>query len=117
MKNAEDVAVVQKVYDLIKEMGQTVGKFPRDHKFLLGDRIMNAMLDLLGLYIDATYAPRPSKVFILDKANTSLEKLRFLVRLSYDFQCIPLKRLETLSGKIHEIGKMTGGWRKQAGNG
>jgi len=36
-------------------LGPTVGKFPRSHKFTLGDRIESVALGVLEALIDATY--------------------------------------------------------------
>jgi hypothetical protein len=35
----QELPVVQKAYDLAKEVLPRVSKFPRDYKFTLGDRI------------------------------------------------------------------------------
>jgi len=40
-------------------------KFPRNQKFLLGDRIENHILDLLELFIKAFYSPKNHKVNLL----------------------------------------------------
>lgn len=49
------IKAVPKLYDVIKWLLPHVEKFPRSHKFTLGDRIANTALDTLELLIEATY--------------------------------------------------------------
>jgi hypothetical protein len=87
-----------------------LAKFPRDQRFLLGDRIENMLLDILEDLIDATYTKE--KVNILKRTNLRLEKLRFLIRLSSDMRFINLGSYEFSSRGIDEVGRMVGGWIK-----
>ena len=68
------IKAVPKLYDVIKWLLPRVEKFPRSHKFTLGDRIANAALDTLELLIEATYTRQRRN--ILRRANIQLEKLR-----------------------------------------
>ena len=47
-----ELTAITKTYDLVREMTQRVGKFPRDHRFLLGDRILTNAYDVLGLLVN-----------------------------------------------------------------
>lgn len=102
--------VVSKTYDLTLWMLPKLAKFPRDQRFLLGDRIENMLLDILEDLIDATYTKE--KVNILKRTNLRLEKLRFLVRLSSDMRFINLTSYEFAGRGIDEVGRMVGGWIK-----
>jgi len=57
----------------------TVDKFPWRQKFVLGDRIESAALDVLDALIAVTYTREHGR--ILADANLGLERLRFLFRL------------------------------------
>jgi hypothetical protein len=48
--------VITKHYDLLLWLMQQVPKFPRSHKFVLGDRIQNHVLDELECLIEAAYS-------------------------------------------------------------
>ena len=105
------IQAVPKLYDVIKWLFPQVEKFPRSHKFTLGDRIINLTLDVLELLIEATYTRR--RLELLRRANIQLEKLRYLIRLSHDFSLFSTKQYEYISGEINEVGKRIGGWIKQ----
>ena len=52
---AEVMTVIPKTYDLLVSLLPTLATFPRDPKFLLGDRLQTGLMDLLGLLIEASY--------------------------------------------------------------
>jgi hypothetical protein len=88
----------------------TVEKFPRAQKFLLGDRIQAAALDVLEALIEATYTR--DRRGHLARANLGLEKLRVLCRLATDLRHLDPRRYEHAARAIDEIGRLVGGWRK-----
>ena len=107
---AEELVVITKTYDLVRELTQRVGKFPRDHKFLLGDRVLNNAYDVLDLLIEAKYSR--NKVPLLDRVNVRLEQMRFQVRLAHDEKLISTHQYEVASRLVNEVGRLVGGWRR-----
>jgi four helix bundle protein len=89
----------------------TVEKFPRGQKFLLGDRIQAAALDILEALIEATYS-RERRNNHLARANLGVEKLRFLFRLATTLKYLDVRRFTHAARQLDEIGRMIGGWRK-----
>lgn len=89
-----------------------IGKFPRDQKFLLGDRIQAIGLDALERLIAATYTR--DRRALLDAANLDIEKLRHLFRIAFDLRVMDARRHEHAQRQLQEIGRMVGGWRRQA---
>jgi len=110
MKKNEELMVITKTYDLVLWSCNHTSKFPRNHRFVLGDRIERTLYDLLETLIQAKYS-RDRKPF-LDDANLKLEVLRFQVRLAKDLQCLRANSYQFASKQINEIGKLVGGWLK-----
>jgi four helix bundle protein len=106
----EVMQVVPKTYDLILWLIPRLKHFPRDQRFLLGDRIQSAALDVLCLLIEANYTR--SRTGLLRSANLELEKLRYLVRLSSDLHYLNRRRYQHAAERIDEIGRLIGGWTK-----
>jgi hypothetical protein len=98
-------------YDLLKWAIPTLKKFPRDQRFLLGDRIENHTLDILELLICANYSR--DKLGYLQEANRKIELLRFLWRLSLDLGYLSTRRYEFVSKMLNDIGSLIGGWLRQ----
>ncbi|MBI5590824.1 MAG: diversity-generating retroelement protein Avd [Deltaproteobacteria bacterium] len=106
----KEVDAVTRLYDFILWMIPKLEKFPRNQKFLLGDRMENLMLDILELLIEATYSR--NKQPALFAANMKLEKLRYLIRLAKDLKLISVKGYEFSANAMDGIGRSVGGWLK-----
>lgn len=106
-----NLPIIQKTYDLIKWYVPILNRLPRDHKFMLGDRIIAGLYDLLEGLIRARYAKE--KLMQLSELNTQLDILRYQTRLLLDFQLLCDRRYAYASQHINAIGVDLGGWIKQ----
>lgn len=52
----DNLPIIQKTYDLIKWYVPILNKLPRNHKLLLGDRIITGLYEFLESLILARYA-------------------------------------------------------------
>ena len=107
---SDELIAITKAYDLAREVTHRVLKYPRSHRFVLGDRTLAAAHDVLELLITAKYTRE--KVEHLDGANLVLERMRFQVRLAHDERILATRQYETLARLIDEVGRLVGGWRK-----
>lgn len=107
----QEIKILPKLYDLILWYSHKFPRYPKTHKYSLGERITVNFFNILENIIEAQYSSK-KKSYFLRNANICLEKLRFLFRLSKDLQCITLKEYEYASREVNEIGKMVGGWEK-----
>jgi hypothetical protein len=107
----QDLSIIQKTYDLIKWYVPILNRLPRDHKFMLGDRIISGLYDLLEGLILARFADR--KLARLHALNGRLDVLRHQTRLLLDFDLIASKRYQYAGEMINQIGIESGGWIKQ----
>jgi len=114
-KAPEELVVITKTYDFIVWSCRHTSKFPRNHRFVLGERIERNLYDLLALLIRAKYTRerRP----LLEQANLVLEILRFQVRLAKDLQCLKTDSYGFAGKSIDEIGRLVGGWLKSSTGG
>jgi hypothetical protein len=101
---------VEAHYQLLNWLMQTVERFPKSQKFLLGDRIQRTALDVLEALIEATYT-RDRRTH-LARANLGLEKLRFFFRLAFEQKHLDVRRYEHAARTIDEVGRLIGGWAK-----
>jgi hypothetical protein len=107
----DELPVIQKTYDLIKWYVPLLNRLPRDHKYLLGDRIIVGLYDLLEGLIRARYAP--AKLAQLEALNSHLDILRHQTRLLLDFNLLATHRYEYAGQLLNGIGTDLGGWIKQ----
>ena len=106
----EELIVITKTYDLILWSCNHTGKFPRNHRFVLGERIEHRLYELLEMLIEAKYSR--ARTQMLQRANLQLEILRFQMRLAKDLQCLKVDSYGFATKAIDDIGKLVGGWLK-----
>lgn len=107
---AEELPVIVRTYDLVKWSCQHTSKFPRNHRFVLGERIERRLYDLLETLLEARYTRE--RQALLRQANLTLEVLRYQMRLAHDLQCLRTNSYGFAVQALREIGKMVGGWLK-----
>jgi len=112
-REQEEMFVITKTYDLILWSCNHTGKFPRNHRFVLGERIERNLYDLLEILIRAKFTK--NRQDLLEQANLVLEILRFQIRLAKDLQCLKVESYGFAAKAIDEIGKLIGGWFKSSG--
>lgn len=106
-----DLPIIQKAYDLVKWYVPILNRLPRNHRFTLGDRIINGLYDLLEGLILARYSR--DKLATLQNLNVRLDLLRHQTRLLVDFELMETKRYEYVGKLINDIGTELGGWIRQ----
>ena len=107
----KDLVVWQKLIDLNVYLLPICSKFPKNQRFVLGLQIQNQVLDMVKTTIEANKAR--NKTVLLDKLDTQLEQLRFLIRTAHELQMLPVKRYEYIAKLLGEIGRLIGGWKKK----
>jgi len=113
---SDDLLVLTKTYDLLLWYTSHISRFPRQHRYSLGQRIEKHLFRVLELLTAARYV-RPNRRH-LEKANLRLEMLRIQTRLAKDLQCLKGTSYEFAVKGLDEIGRMVGGWlRKVAATG
>jgi len=106
-----ELPIVQKTYDLVKWYVPILNKLPREHKFLLGDRIITGLYDLLEGLILARYSS--DKLPQLKALNGRLDLLRHQTRLLFEFELMSAQRYKYVCQLIDGIGQELGGWMRQ----
>ncbi len=106
----ENYPIIVKTYNLTKWYIEKLSKLPKNHRFTIGEKIQNSLLELLLLLSDAIYSK--DKREILNKANKEIERLRLLTRLLNDLHIISTDNHRFITNALNEIGQMAGGWSK-----
>ncbi|MEA2049649.1 MAG: diversity-generating retroelement protein Avd [Campylobacterota bacterium] len=106
----DNYPIIVKTYQLTLWYIKKIEKLPRNHKFTLGERIQNELLDLLLIYTQAIYSKNKKELLI--KANLSIESLRILTRLLNDLNILNTENKRYILNNLNEIGAMSGGWSK-----
>lgn len=106
-----DIPIFQKVYDFYKELYQAELKFPKAHKYTLGQRLDSTTIEMFELLVLAGRR-QADRITLLDKANAKLDTLKLLLRLAKDTKSLDNQKYIQLESSLQEIGRMLGGWIK-----
>lgn len=109
----DDLPIFVKWYDFMKWILATTDHFPKKVRFTFTERMNQLAMSVIEDLIEARYSR--NKLVALRRANLTLEKIRVLIRLSYEMKILSRKSYEFASFSINETGKMLGGWMKQQG--
>ena len=112
-KAGPEMLLISKVYDLVVWSCRHVAKFPKSHRFTLGDRLEIRLYEVLERLIRARYTR--DRHALLRSVNVELELLRFQFRIAKDLQCLSLDSYGYAARSVDEIGRLVGGWMRKAG--
>ena len=106
------VQIVEQWYQLMVWTIPKLGKFPRDQRFLLADKVQTLMSEVLEDLLFSSYTKPLEAIEKLKKSNLKLEKLRFYLRMSKELNYTSTKAYHYFVTKVNEIGTQIGGWIK-----
>ncbi len=89
-------------------------QFPRKRRFTLGERLEDALLEVLERLIEAAYSSANQKTTALAAANLRLEVARHLWRLCYELKVISVKRYKYGAELMNGLGQQIGGWLRSS---
>ena len=97
-----ELPIIQKTHNLIQWYVPILNRLPRDHKFLLGDRIVSGLYDLLEGLIKVRFSKE--KLPQLQVLNTQLDILRHQTLLNFQYSPLASQYLWS-----HHVSSMTKG--------
>ncbi|MBU1369588.1 MAG: four helix bundle protein [Bacteroidetes bacterium] len=106
----ENLPVFKASYDLLLNIYQFTGKFTREYKYTLGEKIKNETLLLLVLVYRANSSK--NKVEILQNAHEQIELIRLMIRLVKDLKQISLNSFIRINQQVENVSKQLTGWQK-----
>lgn len=85
---------------------------PKKSRYTLGDKIDIRFIQVLELLHMATYQTPQEKITTLERSLTSIDTLKFLLKITWEVKILDNDKYLLLSKGIEEAGKQVGGWRK-----
>jgi four helix bundle protein len=102
-----------RTHDLLLWLIPHVQKFPRTHRFGLGERIQRLALDFQDSLVAAGKNTREQRKNMLHQADIQLEQLRVWFRVSQELGLLTIAQYEHVSRMTAEVGRLLGAWIKQ----
>ena len=108
-----ELPIIQASIDLIRWFIPLLNRLPRQHKFGLGDRMVDGLYELVDGLVMARYSRPGAKLELLEPLAGRIDLLQIQTRLLQDFQLIDLGRYEHASRLIGEVSRQLTGWINQ----
>jgi hypothetical protein len=99
--------LLEKTYVFLAWLSGRVAKFPKDHKYTLGNRLSTTAYDFLEGLI---YIFGDEEARALKRLSKKLDILRYYVRLSMDLKVLNMEQYAFAAERMDEIGRLLGGW-------
>jgi hypothetical protein len=100
--------VLVKWYDYAKWALERVESFPKNQRYVLGQRLSNQVMEVLETLVEAAYSRE--KRDLLAAANRKMEVVRWTVRMCKDRNLLSASQFEHSARCLNECGRMVGGW-------
>ena len=110
----EDLVIFSRTSDLLAWLVPKAETFPRSFRQTVTARLLAAALDLPEQLLEAQSrrgAPRRER---LAQADATLNKLRLYLKLAHQWRWLSDGQYEHVSRMVAEIGRLLGGWIRQA---
>lgn len=111
---ADELVIFSRVYDLLAWLVPAGEAFPRSFRHTVTARLMNAALDLPEQLLEAQSRRGAARRDCLAQADATLNKLRLYLRLAHSWRWLSDGQYEHVSRMVAEIGRLLGGWIRQA---
>ncbi|MCC6861616.1 MAG: diversity-generating retroelement protein Avd [Bryobacterales bacterium] len=111
----EELVILTRVFDLLEWLVPKGEAFPRPFRPTVTARLLGAALDLAEQLMDAQARRGKARRDRLTQADATLNKLRLYLRLAHRWRWLSDGQYEHVSRIVAEIGRLLGGWVRQAG--
>jgi len=87
---------------------------PRDTRYTLGGKIDSLLIEVVEATLIASRLPKNQKLPSLEKASAKLDSAKFFLQIAWEIKALDNKKYVLISEQLNEVGRMLGGWLRQA---
>jgi hypothetical protein len=114
LSNKRHFPLGDKVYQLQKYLQKLIHNFRREHKYNLGENIMQKSWELSDVIYQANNCPVKARSKYIQQASTIFDQLENRIKMAHDLKLISHKQMGEIAKQSEEIGKMLTGWLRWA---
>jgi hypothetical protein len=108
------MVIFTRTYDLLVWLLPKAERFPKIYRSTVTQRLMSAALDFQEALLEAHAYDDKIRLRHLRQADAHLDKVRLYLRLVHQWGWLSSGQYEHASRMVAEIGRLLGGWIKQA---
>lgn len=106
--------IFARTHDLLLWLIPRTLRFPKEQRFVLARRLQDTALDLQERLLEAGLSKGHERKVALARADVTLAKLRYHLRLAQELALISQDQYAHAAGLVAEIGRLLGAWMKEA---
>ena len=111
----EKFVLHQKTYDFTLWLYPIINRLPKNHRFILGQKLEDLSVSLLLSVARANTSRGEERKNRQREASDLLDYLRIMLRLAKDTRGISIKQYTLGAEKLNEIGLMLSSWMRTNG--
>ncbi len=112
MSKSTVLPVVEHMLRVYKSWYGIRDHLPKKSRYTLGDKIDGRFIQILELLNVASYQAPADKLSTLNKAVSTMDLLKFLLRIAWEVGAMDDKKYTVLSEELNEVARQIGGWKK-----
>ena len=105
--------IMQKIKSAYQQWYEYYQTLPKNHRYTIGQKIDNLFTDAIEAIAIATFLSKEEKTPHVRLAIRKINTLNIFLLILWENKSLDNKKYIELSEKIHEIGKILGGWLGQ----
>jgi len=109
---SDTLVIFTRTYDFITWFLPMSEKFPKSQRFIVTQRLQNAVLNFQELLLEANSLRGARRMEKLHFADAELRKARLYLRLCEKWKWLTPGQYKHASVMVAEIGRLLGGWMK-----
>lgn len=110
MARYQHLPIYKTGYELLGQVVRATKEFPREHKFTLGQRLRDEVIDVLVLVYRAN--SQKDKVAVLTEILERVLVIELMIRLCHDQRILARKNYAGLAEITESLARQTEGWKK-----
>ncbi len=110
----DDMVILTRTFDMLNWLLPKSERFPRVYRPTVTQRMMESALDFQEALFEAQGQRGEARQARLQAADAHLNKLRLYLRLAHRWRWLNDGQYQHISVIVAEIGRLLGGWLKQA---
>ena len=110
MAKYNHLPIYKTTYELLLDLMNLVGKFPRDYKYTIGEKIQKHVINIFILIYKSNSSRH--KTNYINEILTEIQYLDLFLRMSHDLKIVSQERYCSYVEKAGSIAKQAQGWLK-----
>jgi hypothetical protein len=109
-----EMPIFTRTFDFLTWLLPVTNSFPRAHRLTVTKRLLDAAFDLREWLEEANLRRGAERRERLARADEALTRVRLYLRLARTWNWLSAGQYRHVSAMVTEIGRLLGGWLKQA---